>query len=34
MNKLKIMWLHSGLIYPGGGTRYVLEAIREFSKKT
>lgn len=32
MKKLKIMWLHSHLSIPGGGTKYVLEVIRELSK--
>ena len=32
MKKLKIMWLHSHLSIPSGGTKYVLEVIRELSK--
>jgi glycosyltransferase involved in cell wall biosynthesis len=32
MKKLKIMWLHSHLSIPSGGTKYILEVIRELSK--
>ena len=32
MKKLRIMWLHSHLSLPSGGTKYVLEGIRELSK--
>ena len=32
MKKLKIMWLHSHLSFPSGGTKYVLKTINELSK--
>ena len=32
MKTLKIIWLHSHLSLPSGGTKFVLEAIRELSK--
>jgi glycosyltransferase involved in cell wall biosynthesis len=32
MKKLKILWLHSHLTLPGGGTYYILEVMRELSK--
>ena len=32
MKKLKIMWLHSHLTLPSGGTKYVLQGIQELSK--
>ena len=32
MKKLRIMWLHSHVSLPSGGTKYILETIRELSK--
>lgn len=32
MKKLRIMWLHSHLTLPSGGTKYVLQGIQELSK--
>ena len=32
MKKLNIMWLHSHLSFPSGGTKYILGTIRELSK--
>ena len=32
MQKLRIMWLHSHITLPSGGTKYVLQGIKELKK--